>query len=94
VINAPVQGTAADIIKIAMIKTDEWIIEKETRLILQVHDELVYEVKNNKVKDVAENLKNIMESVIDIKKSKGVPLVVDVLVGDTWGSLKGLERAD
>jgi len=81
-INAPMQGTAADIIKKAMITTDEWLgkSNKQIKMIMQVHDELVFEVGD----------KDIDDAVIEIKKrmsaaaSLSVPLVVDVGVGSNW----------
>ena len=93
-INAPVQGTAADVIKIAMARADKWIksynLEKEVQLVLQVHDELVYEVEESKVEVAAKNLKEIMESVLTKKQSDNVPLIVDMKVGDNWGELEEL----
>lgn len=90
-INAPVQGTAADIIKIAMIQADAWLTKKklhtDVRLVLQVHDELVYEVRENKFSDVAREIEKIMEGVLTQKQSAGVPISVDVLAGDNWGEL-------
>lgn len=87
-INTPLQGTAADIIKVAMIKTQKLIDEKysagELRMLLQVHDELVFEVKNNLVAETATEIKEIMESVIKLK----VPLAVDASVGDNWGEME------
>ncbi|MEQ1500146.1 MAG: DNA polymerase [Parcubacteria group bacterium] len=91
-INAPIQGTEADIIKIAMIEVDNFLkqksLEKEVRLLLQVHDELVYEVKTNIVDSVALEIKNIMQDVIDTKKTHGVVCIVDVSVGDNWVETK------
>jgi len=90
-INAPIQGTSADIIKIAMREVDDYIEREKLRddvyLVLQIHDELVYEIRSTKVKDIASRIEEIMESVVDEKKLNGVPLAVDASVGDNWGEL-------
>ncbi len=81
-INAPMQGTAADLIKRAMIKVDDWIrsIGAPAHMIMQVHDELVLEVAADTVPQVIDSLRECMISVADLT----VPLVVDVGVGDNW----------
>ena len=86
-VNTPLQGTAADMIKIAMIEADKIMADSKIRMILQVHDELLFEVKKNMVKSEAEKIKKVMENVIKLK----VPVVVDVSVGDNWGNLEDLE---
>jgi len=91
-INAPIQGTEADIIKLAMVRADEWLIKEnlgeKVSLVLQVHDELVYEMDKKLVDKVAPQIKKIMESSVDLKTTKGVPIVVDVSVGGNWGEMK------
>jgi len=91
-INAPIQGTQADIIKIAMARVDAYLnesgLEKNAYLLLQVHDELVYEIKKEKVKEIAQKIKAIMEGVLKSKDIQGVPLVVDVAEGNNWGEMK------
>ncbi len=93
-INAPIQGTQADIIKIAMSRADRYIMEnnlsKEVTLLLQVHDELVYEIKEEKVKEISNEIKKIMESIIDPKEIYGIELKVDVSMGFNWGEMKKL----
>ncbi len=81
-INAPMQGTAADIIKLAMLKVDEWILQKkvDTKVILQVHDELVLEVRKSAIKKVTKELPGLMTSVADLS----VPLEVDLGIGNNW----------
>ncbi|WP_457664814.1 DNA polymerase I [Thiolapillus sp.] len=81
-INAPMQGTAADIIKRAMIRMDAWLEEEKppVRMVMQVHDELVFEVKEDQLDPVKEKIRSIMETAAELK----VPLVVDVGVGDNW----------
>lgn len=94
-INAGVQGTQADIIKIAMALIDEYIskhkLENDVYLLLQVHDELVYEIQKNKVKEVAGEIKKIMESVLSTEETQGVPIEAVVHSGKNWGALKHLE---
>lgn len=81
-INAPMQGTAADIIKIAMIKVDKWLSESglDAKVIMQVHDELVLEVSEKDLKAVSEGLKKEMSNAADLD----IPLIVEVGVGDSW----------
>ena len=81
-INAPMQGTAADIIKMAMISVDQWIKTSgaPARMIMQVHDELVFEVDENEVEAVQEQVKTIMCDAAALR----VPLKVDAGVGQNW----------
>ncbi len=90
-INAPIQGTQADLIKIAMKQIDEYIRERqlseEIRMVLQVHDELVFEVKKDKVDEVVREFKKIMEGVLAPSVSRGVPIVAEAHVGENWGEM-------
>lgn len=94
-INAPIQGTSADVIKIAMKMIDERM-EKENLSqkvfpILQIHDELIFEIEESLVEKVAPEIQNIMEHVLEnsfIKYKPEVPLDVNFEVGDNWGELK------
>ncbi|MFT5709530.1 MAG: DNA polymerase-1 [Halioglobus sp.] len=81
-INAPMQGTAADIIKIAMLAVDSWLQTSnvDARMIMQVHDELVLEVAASEVDAVALELSRLMSGAASLS----VPLVVDTGVGDNW----------
>jgi len=81
-INAPMQGTAADIIKLAMIHVDDWLqnSDLQSRMIMQVHDELVLEVPDTELDAVKQGLNDLMENAASLL----VPLVVDVGVGDNW----------
>ncbi len=81
-INAPMQGTAADIIKRAMITVDDWLQSDApgARMIMQVHDELVFEVEADKVDAISARVSEIMNAAADLK----VPLKVDVGVGSNW----------
>ncbi len=91
-INAPIQGTNADIVKIAMKRIDDYLTEKkygdDAQLILQVHDELVYEIRESKAKEIAEEIKNIMESVVRPEDIHGIKLTANAAVGKNWGELK------
>ncbi len=91
-INAPIQGTNADIVKIAMKRIDDYLTEKQydddAQLILQVHDELVYEIRESKAKEIAEEIKNIMESVVRPEDIRGIKLTANAAVGKNWGELK------
>jgi len=80
-INAPMQGTAADIIKIAMLNVNAWLKDNaDIKMIMQVHDELVFEVPTDKLDYAKENIGQLMSSAADL----AVPLVVDIGVGDNW----------
>ena len=82
-INAPMQGTAADLIKKAMIQIDQWLSKQpklQTRMIMQVHDELVFEAPSHEVDEVTNKVREIMSDVAILN----VPLVVDVGVGTNW----------
>ena len=86
-INTPIQGTAADIIKVAMVRI-QGLIDKnyqadEIKMLLQVHDELVFEVKEGLVKKTAGEIKEIMENIMKLK----VPLGIDASAGDNWGEM-------
>ena len=81
-INAPMQGTAADIIKRAMLDVDAWIRndQPDVRMIMQVHDELVLEVREDQLEMAIDRINRLMSGAADLK----VPLVVDAGVGDNW----------
>jgi len=81
-INAPMQGTAADIIKRAMIATDAWLESEKpaAKMIMQVHDELVFEVENSKVTEYSAKISALMCQAIELN----VPLIVDIGVGTNW----------
>ncbi|WP_350306057.1 DNA polymerase I [Photorhabdus viridis] len=81
-INAPMQGTAADIIKKAMIAVDKWIIgeDPKVRMIMQVHDELVFEVHESELENAEQKIRELMEKSLVLD----VPLKVDVGIGDNW----------
>jgi len=85
-INTPLQGTAADLIKMAMIKVAELIDghEEEVRMLLQVHDELIFEIKKDRMDYYGQKIKNIMQEVLKLR----IPIVVDESRGKNWGELK------
>ena len=97
-INMPIQGTAADIMKIAMIKIDKWMKsynnknEDAVRLLLQVHDELLFSVKENNISEVLLSVKEVMEKghlEIDGKKVDfPVPIKIDLKAGDNWEEME------
>lgn len=81
-INAPMQGTAADIIKMAMTRVDQWLSDQaqNTLMIMQVHDELVFEADEFEASEQAKTIARLMESVAELK----VPLVADAGIGSNW----------
>ena len=91
-INMPIQGTAADIQKIAMIRVAERLASSgsRARLLLSVHDELLFEVPRDEVEPLAALVRETMEGALPLS----VPLIVDVKVGDDWESMTPLTRAD
>ena len=94
-INAPIQGTQSDIIKLAMVEADH-LLEKrgwqeKAKLLLQVHDELVYEVDEEGAGEITRALKGVMESVAPKERLSGVPIVAEISLGKTWGSVERLK---
>ena len=85
-VNMPIQGTAADLIKLAMIEINKKLpkISSQAKMILQVHDELVFEVPEKDVKEVAKFVTEAMCSVMKLR----APIEVEVLTGDNWGELE------
>jgi DNA polymerase-1 len=91
-INMPIQGTAADIQKIAMNRTDERVrgAGLHARLLLSVHDELLFEVPRDEVDALARIVRETMEAALPLD----VPLTVDIKVGDDWEGMTPLTRED
>jgi DNA polymerase-1 len=80
-INAPMQGTAADIIKLAMIEVDSWLANRDDiKMVMQVHDELVFEVEESVLESTTQKICQIMQDVVALK----VPLIVDAGSGKNW----------
>ena len=90
-INAPIQGSASEIMRMAMIRIHEKFKEMkklECKILLQIHDELIFEVKNGEAKKYSQIIQDEMSSVKDSDiHSFSIPLLVDVNVGDNWGDL-------
>jgi DNA polymerase I len=89
-VNMPVQGTQADLLKMAMINVSEWIEKShlDVKMLLQVHDELVFEAAEDDMDKVVREIQSIMEAVHQFE----IPLVVNVEVGKNWGMLKEWKR--
>jgi DNA polymerase-1 len=91
-INAPIQGTEADIIKLSMIKIDEFLESKGLKgkacPVLNVHDELVYEVEDPLGEELSHEFKKIMESIIPESKTLGVPIIAEASIAKNWGEMK------
>ena len=90
-INAPIQGTQADIIKLAMVRVDEMLEREQAHedayLLLQVHDELVYEIRTAHADELGARIKEIMESVLPRAETHGVPLITVIKSGPDWGAM-------
>jgi DNA polymerase-1 len=90
-INAPIQGSASEIMRLAMIRLDKKFkdLEKiETKMLLQIHDELIFEAPNDELKEVCSIIKEEMISVVNSDlHSFSIPLTVDINSGDNWGIL-------
>jgi len=84
-VNTPIQGTAADIMKLAMLNIDSRLKEKEykTRMILQVHDEVVLEVPENEIEAIEALIRKEMESAVKLN----IPLKVNTEIADNWGEM-------
>ncbi|MCK5110173.1 MAG: DNA polymerase I [Arcobacteraceae bacterium] len=84
-VNTVFQGSASDLIKLSMIKIyEEYKNNNDIIMLLQIHDELIFEIKNEKVDEITNKLKEIMENIYTLK----VPLKVSIAVGNNWGELK------
>jgi DNA polymerase-1 len=90
--NAPIQGTQADIIKLAMVQADDLIEKKKWRdkvwLVMQVHDELVYEIHKDISEDAAREIKKVMEDAVSSSRLSGVPIIAEAKIGKHWGEMK------
>lgn len=105
-VNAPIQGTQSDIIKLAMVEADR-LIEKEgwqdlstrsgqakARLIMQVHDELVYELDEGIAEEAAQKIRQAMEMVAPTAELSGVPILAEASLGKNWGTMKRVCRTE
>jgi DNA polymerase-1 len=93
-INAPIQGTEADLIKLAMVRVDamlaEMNAEEDVYLLLQVHDELVYEIRDTRLAELTPRIKEIMEAVLSEFDTHNVPITVEAKSGMNWGDMAPL----
>ncbi|MDB5189903.1 MAG: polA [Parcubacteria group bacterium] len=91
-INAPIQGTQADVIKLAMVEINRVLKEEnatdDAHPILQVHDELVFEIRTTRLAELTEKIKKIMESVLPESETRGVPIIAQAKSGINWGSME------
>lgn len=91
-LNAPIQGTQADVIKIAMARIDRALTErkldKDAFMTCQIHDELMFEVRKDTLDDTVPLIRETMEGVMGLEDTKGVALKVDVEVGQNWGEME------
>lgn len=88
-INSPIQGSAADLLKLAMIEIYEKIKDKsDIKMLLQVHDELIFEVDTDKINFYQKQIKEIMENIVKLE----IPLIVETHSGDNWGEMKKIEN--
>jgi len=90
-INAPIQGSASEIMRLAMIRLNEKFSEysnKNTKILLQIHDELIFEIKSSKVNEMSKIIREIMVGVESSDHHKfTVPLLIDLNSGENWGML-------
>lgn len=93
-INAPIQGTQSDVIKKAMVEIDEYIKKdkKDTHLLLQVHDELIYEVSKKEANTIVFEIKKIMESILTPKETGGITFIANASIGPNWGELEEVKK--
>ena len=91
-VNAPIQGTGADVMKLAMIRVDELLraekLENDVHLIMTVHDELVFEIRQSNMAELAPKIRAVMEGVMTLAETSGVPLVVKASTGKNWGEME------
>ena len=94
-INAPIQGTEGDLIKLAMVHADALLEQEGARddahLVLSVHDELIFELRAQRREELAPKLKLVMESVLDGHETYGVPIIAEMKAGPDWGSMERLD---
>lgn len=93
-INAPIQGTQADIIKLAMVQIEQHLVQSGAKddayLLFQVHDELVYELREEKAAVLAADIRRIMETALPLEQTAGVPIIAEGRGGKNWGELQPL----
>jgi DNA polymerase-1 len=91
-INAPIQGSQADIVRIAMVKIHAYIeelqLQSEVQMLLQVHDELIFEIKKEKIAATVPTLLEIMTDVLTKEQSNGVPILAEIKIGQNWEEME------
>jgi DNA polymerase-1 len=94
-INAPMQGTQADLVKLAMVEIDRMLKKENAQdsahMLLQVHDELVFEIEEKKVKALAPKIKEIMENIISKDDRRGIPFLAEGKEGPNWGEMEKIQ---
>jgi DNA polymerase-1 len=87
-INAPIQGTEADIVKLAMVRINKYLNEKKVQdkafMTMQIHDEIVLEVHDSLVEEIKEDIATIMRNVLSLEETKEIPLAVSYHIGKDW----------
>jgi DNA polymerase I len=95
-INAPVQGTSADIIRIAMVHINDYLEKNKltdtVHMMLQVHDELVFEIRDSEVRKIVPELKRHMEEVLPLTETSEVPILAEVKVGENWDEMRAFNK--
>lgn len=93
-INAPIQGTQADVIKRAMVQIEALLLETGNRenahLLLQVHDELVYEIREEQARELGTQIRVVMEGALPETLTNGIPIIAEAKIGKNWGSMESL----
>ena len=93
-INAPIQGTEADIVKLAMIRVQKYLkenkLEDKVHLLMQVHDEIVFEAKEDIAEKIVPDIKKIMENIILPKDIYDIVIAAEAKIGDNWQDMKSL----
>lgn len=95
-INAPIQGTQADLIKLAMVRIDALLREvapERAAMLLQVHDELVFEIAREEVDVLVPQIKTLMEQVLSDKERAGVPIIAEAKIGPSWGEMQSYKTS-
>ncbi len=94
-INAPIQGTEADIVKLAMIRVEKYIKEKKlenkVHLLMQVHDEIVFEAEKGVAEDIVPDIKKIMEDIVNPKDIFGIVIAAEAKIGDNWQDMESIK---
>jgi len=97
-INAPIQGSQADIVRIAMVKIHTYIeelkLQSDVKMLLQVHDELIFEIKQEKIAATVPTLLEIMTDVLTEDQARGVPILAEIKIGQNWEEMEKTQVKD